>query len=385
MERKEVVLEYVGLGLKLLDALDIAEMSKHQYYYKSSVGTKGRKPTNITKLLSNNSELNVDDTEVVKRIVELWSDPDLRYGYIKMTHALKQDGFLINKKKVFRLMQAEQLLQIKSKSKGKTYVRYRVFVPPGPLQLLAMDIKMIWIERDRKHAYILTIIDAFTRMVLCHTISFSIKQQQVKQVLTDLIINHLQVHDCLNRKINIELRNDNDKRFSAKMVRSFLKENNLNQVFTHPYTPQDNGYIESFHSILTTRINNRKYWSIQELIIDIDAYYLKYNNVRIHHSCSSMAPSKFWSAYATGNYALSCSMKNRTLKLHKINDLLANGSQSEESGKIDISCKDTFELNDIGQLALPNVKSNEPPYKRSPSLESGMQNSNNNTNIVTIK
>jgi transposase InsO family protein len=45
----------------------------------------------------------------------------------------------------------------------------------------------------------------------------------------------------LERGINIEVRNDNDSRFSAKLIQEFFKENYLNQVFTHPYTPQENG------------------------------------------------------------------------------------------------------------------------------------------------
>ena len=48
----------------------------------------------------------------------------------------------------------------------------------------------------------------------------------------------------------IEVRNDNDPRFSAKMVQEFFLKNHLNQVFTQPYTPQENGHIESFHAIL---------------------------------------------------------------------------------------------------------------------------------------
>jgi transposase InsO family protein len=40
---------------------------------------------------------------------------------------------------------------------------------------------------------------------------------------------------------------------SAKLIQEFFKENYLNQVFTHPYTPQENGHIESFHAILAKK------------------------------------------------------------------------------------------------------------------------------------
>ena len=80
--------------------------------------------------------------------------------------------------------------------------------------------------------------------------AMKITQHTVKTIWEDIIIGHLQPNDMLARGINIEVRNDNDKRFYAKLVQDFFKENCLNRVFTHPYTPQKNGHIESFHAIL---------------------------------------------------------------------------------------------------------------------------------------
>lgn len=54
----------------------------------------------------------------------------------------------------------------------------------------------------------------------------------------------------LNQQINVELRNDNDTRFAATLIQQYFKQNHINQVFIHPYTPQENGHIESFHAIL---------------------------------------------------------------------------------------------------------------------------------------
>lgn len=50
-------------------------------------------------------------------------------------------------------------------------------------------------------------------------------------------------------EIDIEIRSDNDPQFCAKKLQDFLKENHFLQTFTHPYTPQENGHIESFHAI----------------------------------------------------------------------------------------------------------------------------------------
>ncbi|HOT15692.1 MAG TPA: DDE-type integrase/transposase/recombinase [Bacteroidales bacterium] len=107
-----------------------------------------------------------------------------------------------------------------------------------------MDIKFVWVEKHRRHAFILTAIDTFTRVVLGWTVAFQIKQETVKQLWSRIIENHLQPHDCINKQMDIEVRNDNDSRFVARSVQQFFRDNHLGQVFTHPYTPQENGHIE---------------------------------------------------------------------------------------------------------------------------------------------
>lgn len=214
-----------------------------------------------------------------------------------MTYALKIREFIINKKKVYRLMSENNLIGKKYRFIEKTYAKYRKVFPKKPLEVLEMDIKFVWVEQARKHAYILTIIDTFTRHTLYYEVSFSITQKEVKQAWEHIIINHLQPNDCLNKTINIEVRNDNDKRFSAKMVQDFFKENHLNQVFTHPYTPQENGHIESFHAILSAHLKPYSFWSLEELEQNLVLFYEFYNNVRIHGSIAYTSPRTFWNLW----------------------------------------------------------------------------------------
>lgn len=55
-------------------------------------------------------------------------------------------------------------------------------------------------------------------------------------------------------KLAILKENDNDSRFAAKTVQDYFHENHINQVFTHPYTPQENGHIEFYHTYNTVRL-----------------------------------------------------------------------------------------------------------------------------------
>jgi putative transposase len=166
--------------------------------------------------------VDIPNEEVVDDIKDIAADPDLDYGYHRMTFALMQLGYLINHKKVYRLMDEHDLLKEKCKRPKRSVVKYRKVLPTEPLQVLEMDIKFVWVEEHRRHAFILTVIDTFTRVLLGRKTAYNIKQALVQELWEEVIENHLQPYDCLNRKIDIEIRNDNDSRFAAKKVQRLL-------------------------------------------------------------------------------------------------------------------------------------------------------------------
>ncbi len=177
-----------------------------------------------------------------------------------------------------------------------------------------MDIKFVWIEEFRKHAYILTLIDTFTRVALHYTVKYSIKKEDVKQVWEHIITEHLQPSNCLNRSISIEIRNDNDKRFSATMIQDYFTENNLNQFFTHSYTPQENAHIESFHTILSRHLKPYQFWSLEELEQNLVLLYERYNNTRLHGCTATLSPRDFWTLWDLGHIDKKVNEAKRILK-----------------------------------------------------------------------
>lgn len=256
----------------------------------------------------------VDNIEVVEKIKTIRKDPDKKYGYRRMTYELLLNGYIINHKKVYRLMKDNQLLKEKPAKRTRDFVKYRKVMPTRPLEIFEMDIKYVWIEKDKRHCYILSVIDTFTRVVVGWTFGYKINQWQVKKLWEQIIVNHLQTYDCLKRGINIEIRNDNDSRFIAKTVQEFFKENHINQVFTHPYTPQENGHIESFHAILSEKLSKFSFWSIDDLETVLILFYEKYNNERIHSSIGYLPPLVFWNCWEKGIIEAKFDMKKRQIK-----------------------------------------------------------------------
>lgn len=293
-----MVSNYMGQGLKRDTALTITNISKHQFYHrpadKQQVGN-----TSSTHTRRENDW--VDNEQVVALIKEIQSNEDTNYGYRKMSFQLALLGFTINHKKVYRLMKEAALLKEKIKPVSeKQYVRYRTVTPERPLHVLEMDIKMVWLVEHRRHAYILNIIDTFTRMVVYWSVGYQMRQAQVKQAWEEVIEAYLQPNDLLKKDLHVELRNDNGSQFSAHSVRAFLKENHICQTFTHPYTPEENGHVESFHNILKKALGNQPFWSLEELENRLTNFYKNYNERRIHASTAHLSPLLFWKCWDEG-------------------------------------------------------------------------------------
>ena len=194
-EKRQIVREYVAGGLKVSRALTLISMTKNQYYHRrrSSAKRVGRPVTTHTdKHIGNDEFEKVEDQEVVDQMEEILKDEDAQYGYKRMTAAMMLLGYKIGVKKVMRLMRMHGLLQARRRSSGKRRVRARRVDPGGPLEVLSMDIKQVWVEEHARSAYILTVIDTFTRATLGKAVGYQMTQHEVKKVWEQVIVNYLQ-------------------------------------------------------------------------------------------------------------------------------------------------------------------------------------------------
>lgn len=291
----------MSLGLSRTVCLQICKLSKNQLYYKSSGKKRGRKKSRHTMQLIDGESVKRLNCFVISDIESILTDPKADYGYRKMTSDLQLKGWYINHKKVYRLMKSKRLLRPKPERESKNYVKYRILSPPAPLRLLEQDIKQVWIVGMGRYAYVLTIIDVFTRFVLHRSVGFQMKQADVKIAWQRVIQDWLEPSNVLAWEVDIEVRNDNGPQFRAIKLQAFLKENSLMQTFTHPYTPQENGHVESFHAILGRDLQGKLFENLEELIEDLNEFYLFYNYHRIHNSICKLPPALFWQQWNQDN------------------------------------------------------------------------------------
>lgn len=297
--RKEIVRNMVAEGMATDTALALAEVPRSSYYYKPSGKRKGKAPS--CRTMKNGNW--VEDSLVVEAIKEMLGQDFIDYGYIRTTAALKQQGYIINKKKVYRLMKEQHLLYKKTKaaSSPKEYVEHTVPLCIRPFQIIELDIKYIYIQGLRRHAYLITMLDVFSRAVLVWDLGWTMKAENVVNLVNKLLKDWLIPLNVDPRELSVKVRTDNGSQFIAKKFREHLLKSTISNEYIRPATPQQNGHIESFHNTLT-RLVCHKYsfediYQAQEVL---ERFITVYNEKRIMKSILYMAPMKFLQKWAEG-------------------------------------------------------------------------------------
>ena len=291
--------EYKTKGLKLTNLFLILGITRHQFYYCPTGRVKGKQASEVTVYRNHKTKERIEvlNEVVIKAIIYIKQNPDLANWYRLITYTLQVEGYYINHKKVYRLMKEYHLLEESKRKKGRNFVQFRRVSPVGPLYVLEMDIKYVWIGGKNRYGYILSVIDTFTRYILHWKVAYSMREAQVKEIWDYIIPTYLQPANMLSKEIQIEVRNDNGKQFSSTMVQEDFKTNYLGQVFTHPYTPEENGHIESFHSTLGKALKGESYKDLEAIDKRLNRFYRTYNNLRQHGSTAMLSPSVFWALY----------------------------------------------------------------------------------------
>lgn len=262
-----------------------AEVPRSSFYYRSHPGPRGMKAS--THTIKGNDL--VENSEVVEEIRCILGQDYCVYGYQMTTLELRGLGYKINEKKVYRIMDENKLLCGKMiRTKGKRqWVKFRRIQASRPMQYLCLDIKYVWVQGENRWYYQLAILDVFSRMILAW-----IFQQSVKQRDVIALMRHLDLRYGLKGVI---IRNDNGSQFIAHQVRQTLQDLEAKQEFTHVATPEENSYIESFHSIQQRELIDRfTFHSFYEAKTRIEDYMKWYNNIRRHGQLKGLTPVQKW-------------------------------------------------------------------------------------------
>ena len=180
-----------------------------------------------------------DEDELTARIIELATNYG-RYGYRRITAMLKKD-YLINHKRVERIWR-EQGLKVPQKQPKKR----RLWLNDGSCIRLRPEYKNhVWsydfiedrLRNGRKIRW-LNIIDEYSKECLASLAKRNWKHTDVLEILAGLFVV---------KGSPVYIRSDNGSEFTAKKLRSWLREVNVSTAYIEPGSPWENGYCESFN------------------------------------------------------------------------------------------------------------------------------------------
>lgn len=260
---------------------------RSSYYYCPSNEKRGCKPSSFT--LKADGSVVSNQAVVTTLIEEVYSQEFVRYGYQLSTAELRELGFLINEKKVYRLMKENGLLldKVASGKVKRQWVKWRIIKDAKPMDHICMDIKYVYIQGSRKNAYLLAIMDIATRYVLGWTLRWSMKH-------TDVI---LCLHGALReyKTESITLRTDNGSQFIAYGLQKYLSNQEITHEFTHVATPEENSYVESLFSCVERDvIQSYEFENLYHARDVFERYFDHHNVKRRRHALGRKSPVQYW-------------------------------------------------------------------------------------------
>lgn len=226
-----------------------------------------------------------DQPRLVRRMVELVSDYGCQ-GYRAVTGLLRNEGWLVNHKRIERLWRMEGL-----KPPEKQPKRRRLWLADGScIRLRASHANHVW-SYDFLHAAthdgrvfrVLSLIDEYTRECLALDVARKLTSEDVLERLSDLFVR---------RGVPDYIRSDNGPEFTAKNVRQWLEQVEVKTLFIQPGSPWENGYVESFHGKLRAELINREIFdTLLEAKVLIERWRRYYNTLRPHSSLGYRPPA----------------------------------------------------------------------------------------------
>ena len=219
------------------------------------------------------------------RIVELASTYG-RYGYLRITGLLKNEGWVINHKRVERIWRLEGLKVPKKQPKrGRLWLNDGSCIRLRPHRkdhVWSYDFMTARLATGRPFR-MLNIIDEYTRECLSITVSRRITAHDVLSQLFKLFIM---------RGVPEHIRSDNGTEFTAAVVREWLAKVGVKTLYIEPGSPWENGYIESFNGKIRDELLNREiFTTLTEAQVLIELWRREYNHIRPHSALGYRPPA----------------------------------------------------------------------------------------------
>ena len=269
-----------GFRLDLL--LETAHLARSTYYYQ-------------LKQLEGLDK----DKEFKDEIQSIFIEHKGNYGYRRIHLELRNRGYLVNHKRVQRLMEVLNL-QAKMRQKRKysshkgdvgkkaDNLIQRQFEGSKPMEKCYTDVTEFAIPASTQKLYLSPVLDGFNSEIIAYHLSTSPNLEQVKSMLKQAFTEkHYE---------NTILHSDQGWQYQHDSYHRFLESKGVQASMSRKGNSADNGMMESFFGILKSEMfygYEKSFQSLKQLEQAIVDYIDYYNNKRIKVKLKGLSPVQY--------------------------------------------------------------------------------------------
>ena len=269
-----------GFRLDLL--LEVARLPRSTYYYQL------KELDGLDK-----------DKELKAEIQSIFIEHKGNYGYRRVHLELRNRGYLVNHKRVQRLMKVFNL-QAKMRQKRKysshkgdvgkkaENLIQRQFEGSKTMEKCYTDVTEFAIPASTQKLYLSPVLDGFNSEIIAYNLSTSPNLEQVKTMLEQAFTEkHYE---------NTILHSDQGWQYQHDSYHQFLESKGIQASMSRKGNSPDNGMMESFFGILKSEMlygYEKSFQSLKQLEQAIVDYIDYYNNKRIKVKLKGLSPVQY--------------------------------------------------------------------------------------------
>ena len=239
------------------------------------------------------------DQELKAEIQSIFIEHKGNYGYRRIHLELRNRGYLVNHKRVQRLMEVLNL-QAKMRQKRKysshkgdvgkkaENLIQRQFEGSKTMEKCYTDVTEFAIPASTQKLYLSPVLDGFNSEIIAYNLSTSPNLEQVKTMLEQAFTEkHYE---------NTILHSDQGWQYQHDSYHQFLEGKGIQASMSRKGNSPDNGMMESFFGILKSEMfygYEKSFQSLKQLEQAIVNYIDYYNNKRIKVKLKGLSPVQY--------------------------------------------------------------------------------------------
>jgi putative transposase len=239
--------------------------------------------------------------EILPRVISIHEASKETYGSPRITAQLRSEGFLVNEKRIAKLMHDNEIASVinprfkvqTTDSSHDRPVAPRLFETEFASDVMAPDQVYVgditYIQTDEGFLFLAVFMDIFTRKIVGHSSD--------ETMTTELILSALGMSLGRQNVVRDQLiaHSDRGSQYASEKFSKTLDDLGIVASMSRKGNCWDNAHVESFFHTLKTELVYRKKFKTREeakrAIFDwIETWY---NSSRLHSAIDYMAPNDY--------------------------------------------------------------------------------------------